>query len=484
MSATTVTNSKDPYADPSTSSRAAVRALIFLLLTFIMGTLCLQGFNLVFEQIGSAVGAPDQASLITAIPGIVLGIVAFIYGSLSDFVSLKRLTIFGMVMLFIGSVFGFLATYFISGNLWTVIIARMLQTAGSQVAGSVYLVIASKYLRNDLKVVFFGLFTAGYQFSAAIGVFAAGLLSSVAWQFLFLIPAVSIIFLPFLLRSLPTASARGQRIDWLGFAIFGVAIAFLTVFFTYMNWWLLAVAIVMFIVFAVYITRAHEPFITPAFFRNTKWLLAISLVILFYFTNYCISPIFNAIGVNLYNMTTAQVSAYIVWAFVVATIVGTSSGAIVARIGQTASIIIAGCLMAAGFIGSAFMIDRGFLALTLFACVYYAGAGLMYSPVVATVLDTVPADQTGRGVGMNDLAMNVTASIGIAVFGGFLTSQSFAGSSFVGATGAAASYANMLLIGGAILLAGVVVFLIIHHHIYTGVSKEEQHELPEPEVQE
>ena len=47
----------------------------------------LQGFNLVLTQMGADVGAPAQASLITAIPGIVLDIVCFIYGSLGDFVS-------------------------------------------------------------------------------------------------------------------------------------------------------------------------------------------------------------------------------------------------------------------------------------------------------------------------------------------------------------------------------------------------------------
>ena len=141
----------DPFDDPVTSNKMAVRALIPLLITFVLGTLCLQGFNLVFQQVGADVGAPAQASLITAFPSIVLGIVCFIYGSLGDFVSLKKLVTFGLVTLFIGSIFGFVANYFFAANLWTVIIARVLQTAGEQVAGSAFLVVATKYLRNDLR---------------------------------------------------------------------------------------------------------------------------------------------------------------------------------------------------------------------------------------------------------------------------------------------------------------------------------------------
>ena len=64
--AVTGTASADPFDDPVTSNKMAIRALIPLLITFVLGTLCLQGFNLVFQQVGADVGAPAQASLITA----------------------------------------------------------------------------------------------------------------------------------------------------------------------------------------------------------------------------------------------------------------------------------------------------------------------------------------------------------------------------------------------------------------------------------
>ena len=260
--AVTGTASADPFDDPVTSNKMAIRALIPLLITFVLGTLCLQGFNLVFQQVGADVGAPNQASLITAFPSIVLGIVCFIYGSLGDFVSLRKLVTVGLVTLFVGSIFGFVANYFFAANLWTVIIARVLQTAGEQVAGSAFLVVATKYLRNDLKVIFFGLFTAAYQLSASIGVFAAGMLSSIAWQFLFLIPSVTILFLPILLKTLPSKSGNGQKVDAFGFVIFGFATAFLTLFFSYMAWWMLVVSLLLFVAFAFYINKASNPFIT------------------------------------------------------------------------------------------------------------------------------------------------------------------------------------------------------------------------------
>ena len=467
--------------DLEQQNKMAVRALILLLITFILGTLCLQGFNLVFTNIGSDVGAPEQAALITSLPSIVLGIVCFIYGSLGDFVSLKKLIVFGLVTLFVGSLFGFIANFFFTKNLWTVIIARILQTAGEQVSGSVYLVIATKYLKKELKVIFFGLFTAGYQVSAALGVFAAGLLTSIAWQYLFLIPAVTIVFLPFLLHLLPNRRGGSQHVDWLGFTIFGLASAFLSLFFSYNSWWMLAVCVVLFVLFGVYINKASDPFITPAFFKNTRWLAAIMLIVLFYFTNYCVSPIFNTMGTTLYNMDVTQVSQYIVWAFIVAAVFGTTSGWIVGKIGRTTAIVLASLLMICGFVGSALCVNTDFGLLTLFACIFYAGCGLMYSPVVSTVLDTLPVDESGRGVGMNDLVMNVTASIGIAVFGAQLGGTALAGGSLTGATGPAAVYSNLLIIAAGVVVLGLVWFLVFHKHIYRGESAQVQKEVEQPE---
>lgn len=307
------------------------------------------------------------------------------------------------------------------------------------------------------------------------------MLSSIAWQYLFLIPSVTIVFLPFLLHLLPNRRGGSQHVDWIGFAIFGLASAFLSLFFSYNKWWMLGVCAALFVIFAVYINKADDPFITPAFFRNTRWLAAIMLIVLFYFTNYCVSPIFNSMGATLYGMDVATVSQYIVWAFIVAAIFGTTSGWIVGKIGRTPAIVLASLFMMCGFVGSALCINTNFALLTVFACVFYAGCGLMYSPVVSTVLDTLPVDESGRGVGMNDLVMNVTASIGIAIFGAQLGTTALGGGSLIGATGHAAVYSNLLLIAAGVVALGLIWFLVFHKKVYAGESAQQEKTVDEPE---
>lgn len=452
-------SSMDPYDDPEKRDKVAVRALILLLITFVISTLCLQGFNLVYKQVGIDVKAVDQAPLITGLPGIILGIVCFIYGSLGDFVSLKKLVTIGLTSLFIGSVFGFVANSCFEPNLWTVIAARIMQTTGEQVAGSSFLVIATKYLRNDLKVIFFGLFTASYQLSACIGVFSAGLLSSIAWQYLFLIPALTILILPALLHYLPTKNGNGKKIDVVGFTVFGFAVASLTLFISYKNLLMLISAIILFIIFGIYISKAKEPFVTPAFFKNIRWLSGIILMGIIYFTNYCISPLFNRVGKTLYNMTTSQVASYLVWAFIVAAIFGSCSGLIISRIGRKTGLLLAILFILCGWIGIAVLINSGFLAIALCACVYYAGCGMVYSPLASTILSSLPVEESGRGCGMNDLAISVSASVGVVIFDGILDKNMLSGNSITGASGISSGFANISLICAAVALLGIIVFI-------------------------
>lgn len=451
-------SSMDPYDDPEMRNKVAVRALILLLITFVISTLCLQGFNLVYKQVGIDVKAVDQAPLITGLPGIILGIVCFIYGSLGDFVSLKKLVTIGLTSLFIGSVFGFVANSCFEPNLWTVIAARIMQTTGEQVAGSSFLVIATKYLRNDLKVIFFGLFTASYQLSACIGVFSAGLLSSIAWQYLFLIPALTILILPALLHYLPTKNGNGKKIDVVGFTVFGFAVASLTLFISYRNLLMLISAIILFIIFGIYISKAKEPFVTPAFFKNIRWLSGIILMGIIYFTNYCISPLFNRVGKTLYNMTTSQVASYLVWAFIVAAIFGSCSGLIISRIGRKTGLLLAILFILCGWIGIAVLINSGFLAIALCACIYYAGCGMVYSPLASTILSSLPVEESGRGCGMNDLAISVSASVGVVIFDGILDKNMLSGDSITGASGISSGFANISLMCAAVALLGIIVF--------------------------
>ena len=82
------------------------RVLLPLLAIYALGTVSLQGFNLVYLRVAHDVGAGDASGLITAIPGIVLGVACFLYGTLGDFIPLRRIVDAGISLIVVGSLLG------------------------------------------------------------------------------------------------------------------------------------------------------------------------------------------------------------------------------------------------------------------------------------------------------------------------------------------------------------------------------------------
>ena len=95
---------------------------------------------------------------------------------------------------------------------------------------------------------------------------------------------------------------------------------------------------------------------------------------------------------------------------------------------------------------------------TLGICLFYAGQGLMFSPITTMVLGTLSASQAGRGIGTNDLVMNVSGSIDITIFGSIMGTTALSGLSLIGAAGKTATYSNLLLIYAATMMLGIIAF--------------------------
>lgn len=447
-------------------NRMAKKVIPLVLLIFTLGILEQQAFGMIFVNIGQQLGAPNLASLITSIPGIILGIVCVIYGALGDFVSLKKMTLLGAIVFIVGSIIGFV---FGPSSIWAVVIARVLQTAGGQVAGSVFLVLVSKYISKENRVVYYGIFSAVFRFAAAIGVVAAGYITRVDWRWLFAVPILTILFIPSLAKNLPDEHAEGANIDWLGFALIGAFSGAVTMFFTDMNIFWAVSSIITLILFFVYINKAKNPFITPDFLKNPAFIATMMVIFIGYFFSYTLNAGVNAIGLDVFGIDSAEVSLLLVGSILLAGILGFVCGPVVKKIGRSAAIIMALSAMGLGLLAVAFAIPYGKgWALAIAPCIYYFGTAFFYSPIVDTAVLTVKPEESGRVLGVNDLVQAITGSVGVAIFGGMMSSGVMSGGSISGsAAGAASTYANVFLIGGAVVLSALVIFIITRKMIYT-----------------
>lgn len=323
-------------------NKMAKIAIPIVLIIFTMGVLQQQAFGMIYVNIGDQLGQANLAPLITSIPGIVLGIVCVIYGSLGDFVSLKKMMILGTIVFVLGSVLGCFGDL----SIWIVIAARTVQSAGWQVSGSIFLVLVSKYIEKKKRVIWYGVFVAVFRIAAALGVFLAGYMTLVDWRILFGIGIIAVFFIPILAKNLPDEHAKGARVDVIGFTLIGLFAGSVTMFFTDMTiFWGIAV-LVTGVAFVVYINKAADPFITPEMLTNPAFAMTMIVIFVGYFFSYTLNAGCNAIGLNVYGIDSSQVSNLLVWSIILAAIMGFAAGPIIQKIGRKASIILALACMA------------------------------------------------------------------------------------------------------------------------------------------
>lgn len=445
------------------------KAIPSLLIIFLLGTLMLQAMNLVYQNIGNSLGMGGSAALLTTIPGIILGVVCLIYETLGDFISPKKMTMIGVWGLIIGSLLAFGAG-FIPGHVgfWLVLVGRIIQTAGAQVSGSVFLVLTSKYLNDEEKAKYFGIFNAIYYAAAALGVFAGGMITSWDWRYLFLIPVLSVFFIPTLIKNTPDIDVQKTKLDVLGIVIFGTFATALTVYFSYPDqWWLLVVAAILFVVFGFYVVKGKNPFITTKFVSNPRYMLPLLILFVLYFVNFAAVPIYQVIGSELFKVPLWETTLYLTVIYIVAALIGVFSGPIVDKIGNWQAMVWSAVLMVVGFGLSALFLHTSFVVLSIFACLFIAGMTAVYTAIYNAGSAAVPASEGGRAMGVLDLTLNVTSSIGIAIYSALMANKSFGAHGFFGATGSAAvvSVSNMFWCMTLISAIGLIIVLFSRKHI-------------------
>ena len=446
-------------------NKMAKVAVPIVLAIFTLGVLMQQAFGMIYVNIGNELGQPNLAPLITSIPGIALGIVCVVYGSLGDFLSLRKMIVIGTAVFVAGSVLGLFGHL----SIWIVILARLIQSVGWQVSGSIFLVLVSKYIAKKDRVIWYGVFVAVFRFAAALGVFLAGYMTLIDWRILFGVGIVAAPLIPILAKNLPDNHAAGATIDVLGFTLIGLFAASVTMYFTDMTTFWLIACIVTLVAFVVYINKAENPFITPKMLTNPAFAMTMIVIFVGYFFSYTLNAGINNIGMNVFGLDSAQVSNLLVWSIILAGVMGFVAGPIIRKIGRKASVILALACMGFGLIAVAFAIPHGqVLCLAAAPCLYYFGTSFFYQPIVDTATLTVTAEESGRALGFNDLIQAITGSVGVALFGQMMANGVMGGGSVAGtAAGLASSYANVFLIGGLVVLGALVIFMLSMKMIYS-----------------
>ena len=103
------------------------------------------------------------------------------------------------------------------------------------------MVVVARFFPADVRGRVFGTITSVVAFAAGVGPVIGGFVAgSLGWPFLFVIPLLTLVAIPFFLRLLPSEERRAGGVDILGAVLVAVGITALIFFLSFSAWYYLA----------------------------------------------------------------------------------------------------------------------------------------------------------------------------------------------------------------------------------------------------
>jgi DHA2 family metal-tetracycline-proton antiporter-like MFS transporter len=246
------------------------------------------------------------------------------------------------------------------------------QGAGASALPALIMVIIARYFPAEERGRVFGTITSVVAFAAGVGPVIGGFVSgTLGWPFLFAIPLLTLVAIPFLMRVLPSEGRREG----------GVAIA----------------------VLVFHVRRTPNPFIQPALFSNVRFRAGASIGIIF---------LIPLMFTSLRGLGTREIGLLM--------FPGAISGVVFGRLGGSLAdsrgnrlvmglgilLLVVSLLLISFLLGLSPWFVAGGLLLT------YIGFTLIQTALINSVSQTLDMRETGTGMGLFNLVTFISAAVG------------------------------------------------------------------------
>ena len=350
-----------------------------------------------------------------------------IYGKLSDLFGRRPILLFAVSVFLLGSLLSGL-----SQEMWQFVAFRGIQGLGAGALFPVALAVIGDMFDASERGKYQGLVGAIFGLSSVIGPAIGGVITdTVGWHWVFFVnlPLGAVVFVV-IWRALPTFRPAGARpkIDYLGASVLAGALVPLLVGLTNKqsgNWsdpavgGLIALGVAIAAIFVWVESRAAEPLIPLALFRNRAF--TISVIAMFAASMAFFAPIvFLPRWFQVVQGSSATQSGYQLLALLGGLIISAmGSGQIVARTGRykVLALVAAATLGVGLYLLSNLRADTPLPVLFVWMFITGLGVGPMFSIFTLVVQGAVAPQQIGTATSSLTLFQQVGGSVGLAVAG-------------------------------------------------------------------
>jgi EmrB/QacA subfamily drug resistance transporter len=350
-----------------------------------------------------------------------------LYGKLSDLFGRRPIFLFGIGLFMVGSILAGL-----SREMWELVGARGVQGLGAGALFPVAMATIADLFAPSERGRYQGLFGAVFGLSSLVGPAIGGLITdTIGWPFVFFVnlPVGAFVLLT-VRRYLPSYHEAGRRprIDYAGAALFTAALVPILVGLTNKSsaeWGdpavggLIGLGLVILAAFVWVESRAAEPIVPLALFRNRAFTVSVASVFLASF-GFFAAVVFLPRWYQVVGGASATVSGYEMLPLLGGVILSAiASGQILARTGRHRTLIFTALVVLAAGLSAMTQLRVDTPLPMLWAWMFVTGLGMgpVFSVFPLVVQNSVPVRQIGAATSNLSFFQQVGGSVGLAITG-------------------------------------------------------------------
>ena len=389
-----------------------------------------------------------QVSWVTSVYLLIYAVSTVIYGKLADTCKLKNLLTFGLIVFAFGSLIGLVAQ-----DLWMLLLGRIVQAAGAAVIPATAAIIPVRNFPVEIRGKALGIAMTGGAIGSALGPAVAALLISVLhWRFLFCMPLLTLLALPYYRKYLNDEPRDKGQIDWIGGGLLGGTVTLLLLAVTNGAWMPVVGCIFLFGLFVMRIRSTTEPFIRPSLFRNRDYCIGLVIAFLSTGIGYSLFFLTPQLLFEVNHLAAGMVGFVMIPAAAATALLGRKSGIIADLKGNSflfysASIFLLSCfLLLSSFAG----VSSAWIA--FFLIFGNVGQAFSYIALSNAISRMLPPEQSGVGMGLLSMLNFIAGAVFASLYGKMVDHGANLNWNPLQAHANAAVYSNIYLILSALIV--------------------------------
>lgn len=441
--------------EQSLQQQAGEKLIRILAFTLVLSSMSATMFNIVLPQMSAEFHLSfSHVSWVSAVYMLIYAVGSVLYGKLADAYKLKHLLTFGLTFFFAGSMVGLCAQAY-----WMVLLGRVLQAAGASVIPATAMIIPVRYFPSERRGRALGISATGLAIGGALGPVVSAFIVSVAhWRWLFFVPMLILLTLPFYRKYLDHEQpVEARRIDGLGGGLLAGTVTLLLLAVTQDIWGLAAGSAIGFVLFILRIRYAAAPFIPLRLFRNSSYSLGLAMAVIIMGIGYSLPFLTPQLLSDVNHLAPGWIGFAMVPAAVTSALLGRRGGKLADARGNSvlfysASVLLLVCFsLLSTFAG----IAPAFVAFFLI----FGNVGQMFMQIALSnaISRTLPKEQTGVGMGLLSLLNFLAGAVATTVYSKIVDQGSRAHWNPLNGYGHAAVYSNIYT---ALAVLHVVILIV------------------------